>query len=108
MQIIRTITWVIVALALLIFSINNWNSVEIKIWEDLVLETKIPALVIVSFLIGLLPVWLLHRGTRWQMRRRIKSLETAVRTTVAGSAAASSADQRADSPSPDQAPDQEA
>jgi len=85
-HIIRTIVWVVLAVALLVFSINNWRPVEVKIWEDLVLETKIPALVIVSFLAGLLPIWLLHTGTRWRMTRRISSLETAMRNAVAASA----------------------
>ena len=86
MQIIRTIGWVLVAVILLVFSINNWTPVEVKIWEGLVLETKIPALVIVSFLIGLLPVLVLYTGTRWRLNRRIKSLETALRSAVAASA----------------------
>ena len=83
MQIVRTIIWVLLALALLVFSFNNWEPVEIKIWENLVLETKKPALVIISFLAGLLPAWLLHTGIRWRLNRRIKSLETAIRNTVA-------------------------
>lgn len=83
MHIVRTIVWVVLAIALLIFSYNNWAPVEVKIWEDLILETKKPVLVILSFLIGFLPVWLLHRGTRWQMKRRISSLETAVRSALA-------------------------
>lgn len=82
MQIIRTIIWVVLVIALVVFSINNWQPVEIKIWEDLVLETKIPALVIVSFLLGFLPIWLLHYGTRWRLKRRINSLESAVRRAV--------------------------
>jgi uncharacterized integral membrane protein len=82
MSIIKTILWVLLAIALVIFSINNWNPVEIKIWEDLLIVTKIPALVIVSFLAGLLPTWLILRGTRWQLRRRINSLETAVRSSL--------------------------
>jgi len=88
MKIIRTIVWVLLAVALMIFSINNWNTVDVKIWENLVLETKLPALVIVAFFAGLLPVWLLHRGTRWRMQRRINSLETAVRNATATAAAA--------------------
>jgi len=83
MQIIRTVVWVVLAIALLIFSYNNWTPVEVKIWEDLILETKKPVLVILSFLAGFLPIFLLHRGTRWQMTRRIKSLETAVRDAIA-------------------------
>lgn len=79
MKIVRTIVWVLLLVALLIFSINNWNSVEVRIWEGLLLETKIPALVILSFLIGLVPMWLLHLGTKWRLKRRIASLEAAAR-----------------------------
>jgi putative membrane protein len=90
MNIVRTILWVLLVVALVIFSINNWNTVEVKIWENLVLETKLPALVIVSFLVGLLPMYLLHHGTRWRLKRRINSLETAVRNAVAAAAPSSS------------------
>ena len=82
MQIVRTIVWVLLLVALLLFSINNWNPVEVKIWEGLVLETKIPALVVIAFLIGLLPMWLLHRATRWTYDRRMMSLESAARATA--------------------------
>ena len=82
MQIVRTIVWVLLLVALLIFTINNWNPVEVKIWEGLVLETKIPALVIISFLLGLVPMWLLHRGKAFYLNRRISSLETAARTAA--------------------------
>ena len=77
MQVIRTIVWV-----LLLFSINDWQPVEVKIWEGLVLETRLPALVIVSFLAGLLPMWLLHKGARWRLNRRIASLENSVRSVA--------------------------
>ena len=80
MQIVRTIVWVLLLVVLLIFSINNWTPVTVKIWEGLVLETKVPALVVIAFLLGLLPMWLLHRITAYSARRRITSLESAVRT----------------------------
>ena len=79
MQIIRTIVWVILLIALLLFSINNWQDVEVKIWEGLILQTKLPALVVVSFLLGLVPMWLLHKGARWRFNRRIGTLENSVR-----------------------------
>ena len=83
MQIVRTVVWVLLAVGLLIFAINNWTPVAVKIWEGLVLETKLPVLVIGSFLLGLLPMWLLHRGTSWRMKRRISSLETVARNAAA-------------------------
>ena len=78
MQIVRTIVWVLLLVALLLFSINNWSPVEVKIWEGLVLETKVPALVVIAFLLGLVPMWLVHRASLWRHRRRIASLETNV------------------------------
>jgi putative membrane protein len=82
MQIVRTIVWVLLLVALLLFSAFNWKPVEVKIWEGLILETKIPALVIVSFLIGLVPMWLLNRAQKFALNRRIGSLETAARTAA--------------------------
>lgn len=76
MQIIRTIVWVVIALALALFTLANWQTVEVTIWDGLVLETKLPALVIAAFLLGLVPTWLLHKLTRWRLGRRISSLES--------------------------------
>lgn len=87
MQVVRTIVWVLLLVVLLVFSAFNWQPVELKIWQGLVLETKIPALVVVSFLLGLLPMWLLHQGSKWRLNRRISSLETAHRTAVANTPA---------------------
>jgi putative membrane protein len=83
MKIIRTILWVLVVVALAIFSAFNWETVNVKIWEGLILETKKPVLVILPFLAGLLPMWALHFSTRWRLKRRVSSLESAVRNAVA-------------------------
>ena len=84
MQIVRTIIWVLLLVALLLFSIANWDpTVTVRIWENLVVDTKIPAIVVVSFLIGFVPMWLYHRASKWQMRRKIASLEAAARTSAA-------------------------
>ena len=87
MQIIRTIVWVLVLVALLVFAINNWTPISVKIWEGLILETKIPALVIVAFLIGLVPMWIVHRSARWRLERRIGTLENAMRSASVSLAA---------------------
>lgn len=109
MQIVRTIVWVLLLVALLLFSAFNWNPVEVKIWEGLVLETKIPALVIISFLLGLVPMWLLHKAQRFQMTRRISSLETAARSAattpvVSSAVPAPATDEAAVAGTPDEQP----
>ena len=100
MQIIRTIVWVSLLIALLLFSINNWQDVEIKIWEGLILQTKLPALVVVSFLLGLIPMWLLHKGSRWRLNRRIGVLESNVATANAPIAVPAPAFAPAPTPAP--------
>jgi uncharacterized integral membrane protein len=79
MAVIRTIVWVVLLIALLLFSLNNWSTVDVKIWEGLVWETKLPALVLISFLLGLVPMWLRHLAGRWQLKRRITALEAVAR-----------------------------
>ena len=82
MQIVRTIVWVLIVAGILLFSVFNWDPVEVTLWDNLVLETKVPVLVIVAFLLGLLPMWLYHRGAKWSLNRRITSLENAVRSNA--------------------------
>lgn len=76
MRIVRTIFWTAVVVVLGLFSVANWQPVEVRIWEELVLETRLPALVISAFLLGLVPMWALYRATRWRLGRRITNLES--------------------------------
>ncbi|MEO6389079.1 MAG: LapA family protein [Croceibacterium sp.] len=83
MQIVRTIVWVLLLVALVIFSMANWDpSVTVRIWQNLVVETKLPAVVVISFLIGLVPMWLIYRASRWNADRRISALENAARNAA--------------------------
>ena len=79
MQVIRTIVWAVLVIALLLFSFNNWTPVTVKIWEDLVWETRLPMLVVLPFLLGLVPMWLLHLAGKWRFKRRISALEAVAR-----------------------------
>ena len=83
MKVVRTVVWVLLLVALLLFSLNNWNPVDVKIWEGLVLETKLPALVMVAFLLGLVPMWLASKAGKWRLNRRINLLENSVRASAA-------------------------
>jgi uncharacterized integral membrane protein len=82
MKYVRMIVWILLLVALVAFSVANWRPVEVKIWDSLILETKIPALVVVAFLLGLVPMWLVHRGMRWRLQRRISALESAHRHAI--------------------------
>ncbi len=80
MQILRVVIWVLLLVGLLLFSIFNWTDVTVRIWQGIVVDTKIPAIVIVSFAIGFVPMWLYHRASKWGMQRKIHNLENAART----------------------------
>lgn len=83
MHVIRTAILVVLLVILLLFSLNNWNPVEVKIWDGLLLETRIPVLVAASFLLGLVPMWLLSKAGRWRLHRRINALENTMRSAAA-------------------------
>ncbi|MFM7348971.1 MAG: hypothetical protein ACKO01_05715 [Erythrobacter sp.] len=82
MTIIRTILWVLVALAFVIFAAYNWQPVELQLWQNLVLETKVPMLALLAFAAGFLPMWLVHRSVLWGMNRRIRTLEASLKNTA--------------------------
>ncbi|SMQ57809.1 hypothetical protein SAMN06297468_0057 [Altererythrobacter xiamenensis] len=83
MQVVRTIVWLLILVGVLLFSWANWDErVTVNIWNNLVWDTRLPAVVIVSFLLGHLPMWLYYRGVKWNLGRRITSLENAARSSA--------------------------
>ena len=79
LRFLKTLLWVTLIVGLIVFSVNNWLPVTVNLWGGLRLDTKLPALVITALLAGFVPLYLLHRTTVWRMKRRILSLETAMR-----------------------------
>jgi uncharacterized integral membrane protein len=85
MQFLRTAFWVVIAVGLAFFCMANYVPVTVRLWGDMVMETKLPVLLIGAFLLGALPFWIMARATRWRLRRRLDSTERAlvVATTAA-------------------------
>jgi lipopolysaccharide assembly protein A len=73
MQFLRTVFWVVLAVVGVIFSFNNWQIVSIKLWGDIIVDTPLPILLFVVFMLGLLPTLLLHRATRWSLNRKLEA-----------------------------------
>lgn len=82
MKILRTILWVLAAFGFLIFAIYNWQPVELRLWQNLVLETKVPVLALLAFVAGFLPMWAVHRSVTWGMSRRIRTLENSLKNAA--------------------------
>ena len=83
MQIVRTIVWIALLIAAVALTVLNWETtLAMRIWPGLVWDTRLPAIVIVAFLLGMVPMWLIHRGSKWRLQRRIANLEQAARTVA--------------------------
>mgnify|MGYP003558667978 FL=1 len=65
------------------FAVNNWQPVSMKLWNGLWLDSKLPAVIGASFLLGFLPLWIWHRTVRYRMSRRIATLESGAKTMAA-------------------------
>lgn len=77
MQFVKTLLWIVLALAVALFAIRNGAPVTVNLWSDLQMVTPLWVVVILSFLAGLLPVLALHRTARWRWRRRLEQAERA-------------------------------
>lgn len=85
MQLIRTLALLLVTIALVAFIAINWHTVPLNLWpladgNYVHLEWPVGFIVIVSMALGFLPMWLLHKGARWRLNRRISFLENSVKS----------------------------
>lgn len=91
MQFLRTAFWVVIAVALAFFCMANYVPVTVRLWGDMVMETKLPVLLIGAFLLGAMPFWIMARATRWRMKRRLESTERALVAATASAVPATPA-----------------
>ncbi|MFM7028824.1 MAG: LapA family protein [Chakrabartia sp.] len=75
MQFLRSIFWGALAIVLAGFCARNWTPVTVNLWSDLVMDTRLALPVLVAFLLGLLPYFVLHRTTRWALQRKLHQSE---------------------------------
>jgi uncharacterized integral membrane protein len=79
---LRTIIWVLAGIGFVVFAAYNWNRVELKLWQNFVLETPLPAIVLLVFALGFLPMWAVHRSVTWSLQRRVRALENSLKNTA--------------------------
>ncbi len=83
MQALRTILLLVITIVLVAFIAMNWQPVSLNIWPlaeggYLGVDWPVGFIVLVSFLLGMLPMWLLARASKWRLSRRIATLENSV------------------------------
>jgi len=82
MNFLKTLFWVVVAVSLAIFATRNWNDVTISLWGNLQADVKLPMLLLLIFLIGFLPIFLILRTRIWNLRRKLALAERPAITPV--------------------------
>lgn len=75
MQFLKTLFWVALAVLLVLFATRNWTPVTINLWGGLQADVKLPVLVFAAFLVGFLPMLVIHRARLWSLKRRLEPQE---------------------------------
>lgn len=81
MKFLRTLFWIVVAVSLAIFATRNWSDVTLNLWGNIQADVKLPFLLLVIFLLGFVPPYLMMRSRLWNMKRRLAIAE---RPVIAG------------------------
>lgn len=71
MRFLNSLFWIVVAVLVTLFAANNWRDVTIDLWGDLQADIKLPVLLLITFLIGFLPTWLIFRTKLWRSENRV-------------------------------------
>lgn len=75
MKFLKTLSWLAAAVLLAIFAGSNWTDVTITLWGNLQADVKLPFLLLLIFLVGFLPPWLIMRSRLWNMKRKLAMAE---------------------------------
>jgi len=75
MAFLRTLFWIAITVIVVVFSVRNWVSVPINLFGDTVVETKLPMLLLIGFLIGFVPLYAWHRAVKWRHNRKLSQIE---------------------------------
>ena len=75
MQFVKIVLWVLIAVLVTLFATRNWSNATLNLWGDIQADIKIPVLLLIAFLVGFLPTWLILRARIWSLNRRIEALD---------------------------------
>ena len=99
MQFLRTLFWVLVAVAMLIFAVQNNGLVTVNLFGGLRADIKVWLLALGPLLLGFLPTWIVGRVNLWRERKAAsaaarRAMETAVPPAAVGPVISVSPDTR--------------
>ena len=71
MRFLKTLFWIVVAALVTLFAARNWRDVTVDLWGKLQADIKLPVLLLLVFLIGFIPTWLVFRARLWRVANRV-------------------------------------
>jgi lipopolysaccharide assembly protein A len=74
-QFLKLLFWFLLAFVAALFTYGNWNTVPIRLWNNLILDVNLPLLLLVTFLAGLVPTLAYQHAIRWRLRQRLAATE---------------------------------
>lgn len=110
MQALRTILLLVITIVLVAFIAINWETVPVNFWpladgNYLNFQWPVGFLVLLSYLAGIVPTWLIARAAKWRLNRRIAALENTVAANSVVAPVATSTQLEAATPPPPSAPE---
>lgn len=75
MRVLIIIVYVLIGIFLAWFAANNWTRAELLLPGGYVADWPLAVYLVTAFLLGAIPVSIIHSLTRWRLRRRIRKLE---------------------------------
>jgi lipopolysaccharide assembly protein A len=78
MQFLKILFWCLLAFVAALFTYGNWTPVTIQLWGGLEALVKLPFLLLVAFLAGLVPTLAWNHAVRWRLRQRLAAAEREV------------------------------
>jgi len=75
MQFLKALFWLVLGfvIALFLYANSGGQPVEINIWGDLIVSVKLPVLLVIMFLLGFLPTFIIYRTRLWALQRRLEA-----------------------------------
>jgi uncharacterized integral membrane protein len=75
MQFLKTLYYVLIAVVVALFASRNWSDATLNLWGDIQADVKVPVLLLIAFMLGFLPTWLIMRARIWSLHRRIEAMD---------------------------------
>ncbi len=82
MRFLKTLFWIVIAVLVTLFAARNWRDVTVDLWGNLQADIKLPLLLFIAFLVGLLPTWLAFRAKLWTLTNRVSASQREVPAPV--------------------------